>query len=149
MKRRLCIKMDLLYPDVGKRVTQQQEKQKDTHDNSKALRTFKDGDLVYAENFNSSPRWIPATAIKSNGPLSYLVKTSDGREMRRHVDNLRARYENTKKSGSNTFDSFDPLVFPDVPNSVVNSPPPSPPVTQQSKPEHSKLRRSNSNTSTP
>jgi len=142
MKRRLRTKMDLLYPDVGKRVTQQQEKQKDTHDNSKALRTFKDGDLVYAENFNSSPRWIPATVIKSNGPLSYLVKTSDGREMRRHVDNLRARYENTKNSGSNTFDSFDPLVFPDVPDSVVDSPPPSPPVTQQSEPEHSELRRS-------
>jgi len=56
IKRRLRTKLDLLYPDVGKRVTQQQEKQKDTHDNSKALRTFKDGDLVYAENFNSSPR---------------------------------------------------------------------------------------------
>ena len=87
MKHRLCTKMDLLYPDVGKRGTQQQEKQKDTHDNSKALRTFKD-DMVYAENFKSSPRWIPATVIKSNGPLSYLVKTSDGREMRRHVDSL-------------------------------------------------------------
>jgi len=58
------------------------------------------------------------------------------------VDNLRARYENTKNSGSNTFDSFDPLVFPDVPDSVVDSPPPSPPVTQQSEPEHSELRRS-------
>ena len=40
---------------------------------------------------------------------------------------------------ANTFDSFDPLVFPDVPDSVVDSPPPSPPVTQHSEPEHSEL----------
>ena len=129
MKRRLRTKLDFLYPDVNKRVVQQQEKQKETHDNSFPIRTFKAGDLVYAENFTSSPRWIPATVLHSTGPLSYLVKTTDGREIRRHVDNLRARYQtqsaNTEHKNS---DLIDPLIFPDSPEPVVDSTPQSSPV---------------------
>ena len=50
--------------------------------------------LFILKIFTSSLRWIPATVLHSTGPLLYLVKTTDGREIRRHVDNLRARYLN-------------------------------------------------------
>ena len=137
MKRCLRTKLDFLYPDVNKRVVQQQEKQKETHDNSFPIRAFKAGDLVYAENFTSSPRWIPATVLHSTGPLPYLMKTTDGREIRCHVDNLHARYQtqsaNTEHKNS---DLMDPLIFPDFPEPVVDSAPQSSPVvTEPSGPQ--------------
>ena len=122
MKHHLCTKLDFVYPNVNKRVVQ--EKHKETHDNSFPIHTFKAGDLLYAENFTSSPRWIPATVLHSIGPLSYLMKTTDGREIRRHVDNPCAQHQtqsaNTEHKNS---DLMDPLIFPDFPEPVVDSTP--------------------------
>ena len=121
MKRQLRTKLDLLYPDVEKKVQQKQLKQKEFRDNSFAVRTFQSGDLVYAENFGSSPRWIPATVLHSTGPLSYVVKTTDGREFRRHVDSLRVRHENSETNDHTNTDCIDPLMYPDLPEVVADT----------------------------
>ena len=44
------------------------------------------------EDFTPSKhKWIPATIAKVTGPVSYMVKLMDGREVHRHIDNVIAR----------------------------------------------------------
>ena len=45
------------------------------------------GEAVLAENFRSSPRWLPGTVFKRIGPVTYLVKVKNGC-WKRHVDQL-------------------------------------------------------------
>ena len=70
--------------------------------------------------------------LHSTGPMSYHMKTTDGREIRCHVDNLHARYQtqsvNTEHKNS---DLMDPLIFPDFPEPVVDSAPQSSPVVTE------------------
>ena len=71
MGRRLHSRLDLLYPGISQKVQTQQSKQKQGHDNTRPLRTFKVGDYIYAENFTDSPlKWLPGTVTKVTGPLS-------------------------------------------------------------------------------
>ena len=92
MGRRLRSRLDLLYPDVSRRVEKQQDRQKQTHDNTLPLRSFAEGDCVYAEDFTSSPcKWNAGTIVEVSGPLSYVVRLENGAVVRRHVDNIRKR----------------------------------------------------------
>ena len=44
---------------------------------------------VPLRNFSAGPEWIVGTIANSRGPVSYIVKLTDGRHVRRHVDHLR------------------------------------------------------------
>ena len=47
---------------------------------------------MYVEDFTPSKhKWIPGTVAKVTGPVSCVVKLMDGREVRRHIDNVIAR----------------------------------------------------------
>ena len=46
------------------------------------------GDKVY---ICDGGRWIEGVVIKILGPLSYLVKTSNGFKVKRHIDHMRSR----------------------------------------------------------
>lgn len=75
MGRCLRTRFDLLYPDISQKVEFRQLKQKQGHDCSKPLRSFQEGELVYAENFSTTPpKWIPGKVVKVTGPLSYQVE---------------------------------------------------------------------------
>ena len=92
MGRRLRSRLDILHPDLSGKVEDKQWKQKLAHDNQKAPRTFEEGDPVFAEDFTaSSEKWLPGVIQKVTGPLSYRIQLADGRVVRRHVDNMRAR----------------------------------------------------------
>ena len=81
-----------MYPDLPARVEKNQQKQKQSHDNSKPVRTFAVGATVYVEDFTSrSKKWIAGVVQEVAEPLSYRVKLHNGSLVRRHVDNLRAR----------------------------------------------------------
>ena len=56
-------------------------------------RTFTVNKEVYAKNFHEGDKWIPAIVKKVTGPLSYVVALA---EWRRHVDYLRARYQDVE-----------------------------------------------------
>ena len=46
---------------------------------------------VYAENFTSrNQKWMPGIIDKITGPLSYVIKLSDGVTIHRHVDHEKA-----------------------------------------------------------
>ena len=136
---------------MQKHVQQKQSKQAMHHDNSKPLRNFAVGDLVYTRDF-STPRvtWTPGSVVKVTGPLSYHIKLADGRTVRRHVDAIRKRHlvlvnshpstndlvddiylpsaNNTSESANNTSESPRSIVPPRVPppprRSARNRPPP-------------------------
>ena len=120
---RCCL--DFLFPDVSERVERSQRKQKENHDNSKTLRMFAPGDKILAKNFRSSnPKWLSGEIIRSTGPLSYLIKLSNGVETRCHVDHIRK----TKSllSLPNNVDQhqdehMEPEVYDSVPFSIVKS----------------------------
>ena len=102
--------LDNLHPDISQRVERQQAKQKLCHDSSKPVRTFVVGDTVFAENFSGTrPKWLSGTIAVITGPLSYVVRLSEGATVRRHVDSIRRRDNAPMDSSSLEFPLSVPL----------------------------------------
>ncbi len=79
MGRRLRSRLDLLFPVVHDKVESSQRRQKNNHDNSRPIRSFKVGDLVYAEDFRVfKSKWMKGIVVKVTGPLSYLIELLTG-----------------------------------------------------------------------
>ena len=71
---------------------EKKSKQNESYDNNKVLRIFVVGHCVYVEDFTPlKHKWIPGTVAKVTGPVSYVAKLMDGREIHRHIDNVIAR----------------------------------------------------------
>ena len=89
--RPLRTHMDLLIPDLNKRMEQQEEP-------VDPQRVFKPSDLVFVKNLppGSKPTWLPGE-IQSTGPRSCIVALTDGRIVRRHLDHIRVRYSENKE----------------------------------------------------
>ena len=77
LNRDLRTRLDLLFPNVRKRVEEKQENQMKHHDSRARARDFTVGQRVMVRNFRQGPRWIPGTVVKQNGPLTYLVKVRE------------------------------------------------------------------------
>ena len=122
MGRRPRSLLDNLHPDLSQRVEHRQAKQKQSHDTSKPLRNFVVGDTVFAENFTGTlPKWLSGVIAEVTGPLSYVVKLSDGATVRRHVDAIRRR-------DCSPTDSSEDSPAPVVPLSVALSTQPAAPT---------------------
>ena len=91
MGRRLRTHLDLLHPDIAQKVQDKQQK----ITGKKPPRVFQVDDKVYAKNFHGA-KWISAIVSKVAGPLSYQVTTNEGTILRRHVDHLRVRYDDSE-----------------------------------------------------
>ena len=83
MGRRLRSRLDTWHPDLSKKVSYQQERQKRNHDST-----------IHAKNYTSSYlQWLAGTVIEVTGPLSYKVILECGNNIvRRHVDSVRPRH---------------------------------------------------------
>ena len=86
--RRLRTRLDLVRPDIAKRVEFQQ---KASHDRTARSRTFHTQDHVFVKNQGAGKRWLPGKIMQVTGPVSFLVELQDGREKRCHLDQLRSR----------------------------------------------------------
>ena len=85
---------DLLLPDIKARVERKQEKQKERHDHhARGERTLKPNDTVCIRNFTSSQHWLPGTILCQSGPVSFVVKLTDGLVISRHQDHICLRYD--------------------------------------------------------
>uniref|UniRef100_A0A1X7VKM2 Integrase catalytic domain-containing protein n=1 Tax=Amphimedon queenslandica TaxID=400682 RepID=A0A1X7VKM2_AMPQE len=122
MGRKVRNKLDLLHPDISHCLTQQQQNWSNSGQAS-ACRKFKNGDTLFARNYR--------------GPVSYIVKTTDGIEFRRHVDQLRYRSPHCEPPEPDDADLNDdwvsyllsPIIVDDQPR-----PPPPPPNLPQPLP---------------
>ncbi|XP_055918436.1 uncharacterized protein K02A2.6-like [Eupeodes corollae] len=52
---------------------------------------------VWIRNYSKGPIWISVEISKQTGPVSYLVRTDDGKTVRRHSDQIRLRSPETHK----------------------------------------------------
>ena len=112
MGRHIHTHLDLLKPDIAGRIRASQARQKTGHDRRSKQRTFAPDDLVFVRNFSGGPTWLPGTVIATHGPLSFEVRLSDNRVVRRHIDHVRSR---TVVTGEST-DDQDDLDLPNISN---------------------------------
>jgi len=91
--RRLRSRLDLLKPDLYKRVEREQERQKEAHDRHSQDRSLLVGDAVYVRNFGRGPTWLAGQIIEQPGPRKYKIRLADdGIVWCRHKDHVRRRY---------------------------------------------------------
>ena len=83
--------MDLMKPDIGRRVRFDQDQQKQGHDAHVRPREFAAGTRVYAKNFGRGSPWLPGLVQEAKRPVSYTVELEDGRVVHRHADHVRVR----------------------------------------------------------
>ena len=68
-----------------------QNNQKKQHDYRAIERSLDVGDPVFCDKFSRGDRWLSGCIIQKPGSLSYVIKLSDGRFIRRHHDHVRTR----------------------------------------------------------
>ena len=88
----LRTRVDLLQPDIRKKVFTEQSKQKQIHDECCRDRHFNEGDGVWITDFCSyTNKWEPGILVERVGPVSFKVKLMDGQTFERHLDHLHHR----------------------------------------------------------
>lgn len=125
--RKVRTRLDLVQPSVERQVVQKQMQQKLNHDHAD-VRNYTVGDLVYIKNFSVGPKWLPGVVMQVTGPLSYMIRLSDGRLLKRHVDHVlpRASEQGRPETETPTNDEADPCVIMPPPVAAVSTPPPEP-----------------------
>ena len=121
----------LLKPDIGATIQEQQFQQLN-HDVHSKDREFQIDDAVFVENFGQGSKWLARIIDEVRGPLTYMVKLSDGRLVKRHVDHIRNRTSTKPSSSQNVIPLNDErLSFVPLLNSE-ESQPEQPPQSQNS-----------------
>ena len=87
--RKLRSQLDLVKPDAGQKARQEQDSQRKGHNAQAKPRSFVVGETVYTRNYSQEPRWVPGTVVGIEGQVLVHVKLTDGRILRRHVDQVR------------------------------------------------------------
>ena len=132
-----------VQPDLSSHVESKQLAQKRQHDVHCKERVFQINDPVFVKNFGSGPTWLSGIVKEVRGPLSYTVTLSDGREVRKHVDQIRTRTvaSTNLESDNETSDDFLPAPMTESTPSPVSSTSDSstvvvPPLRRSSRPRH-------------
>ena len=122
MHRRPKSHLDLLHPNVTSRVHDNQQRQKRNHDTHARPRSFQISDHVLVRNTGKGPKWMDGTVKQQTGPVSFLITLKDGRTVRKHIDQLKARHQEDNSPGDpppvtpivseqqDDFDEFPPEV---------------------------------------
>ena len=84
-------RLDLIKPDLYRKIERRQTEQKTYHDEHSRLRHFNIGDLMYACNFGQGNKWIPGHITEVTGPVSFCIELSDGQIISQHQDHVRVK----------------------------------------------------------
>ena len=130
MRRTKKSRLDLIEPTLSDKAETAQSKQKFYHDLHTKNKTFDVGDRVYAKNLCAGDQRFEGVVVDITGPLSYRVKLSDGRVLRRHQDHLRTRWNDERQGEPFPLSTQTPLhSIPPVPtSSPMPAPHPNPPA---------------------
>ena len=88
MGRSLRCRLDLMKPDIGRRLQNAQNAQIIQRTAHRML-NFEVGQTVLARNYGRGHRWVTAVVHKQTGPISYVVKVGNT-HWKRHLDQLRS-----------------------------------------------------------
>ena len=108
MGRRIRSHLDLVQPNLSNQVELKQEAQKKYYDRHAKARTFELNDPVFVKNPSSGPPWLSGHITEIRGPVSYTVKLTDGRVVRKHIDQIRGRTVTVQEPMDDEFDDFLP-----------------------------------------
>ena len=86
LQRELRTRLSLVTSDIGSRVASQQDKMKCNHDKFAKFREIAVGDCVLARDHLSRQKWQAGTVVQQTA--SSQVQLNDGRNWRRHVDDV-------------------------------------------------------------
>ena len=137
MHRRPKSHLDLLHPNVTSRVHDNQERQKRNHDTHARPRSFQIADPVLVRNTGKGLKWIDGTVKQQTGPVSFLITLKDGQTIRKHIDQLKARYQEDSSPGGPP--PVTPIVseqqddFDEFPPEVKEAQPTPPPVRRSKR----------------
>ncbi len=81
--RRLRSRLDLLKPDIQRKVQAKQASQ--MHGTA---RVFEPGHHVLYRSYRNGEKWICGTVLEQTGPVSYKVNGTNGTIVRKHVDQM-------------------------------------------------------------
>ncbi len=88
-KRQLRTKLDMIRPNLAKKVKRQQKQMKDQADRGTRPRTLKTGDNVLVKNFGAGPTWLRGHVQGVISSSLFEIQLDDGRSVRRHIDHMR------------------------------------------------------------
>ena len=91
MRRRLTSALDLIRPNVNREMQTTISNTCNNKNRSKG-ESLNVEDTVYVRNFGQGSIWWEGKIINRQGPLTWLVKLTDGRIIQRHIDHIRIRY---------------------------------------------------------
>lgn len=92
MGRQIWSRLELVKPQLKHHVQEKQLKQKETHDKHAKVRSFKEGEEVFAKNYTGAGnRWLSGKVVQVTGPVSAAIELDDGTKVRKHFDQLRKR----------------------------------------------------------
>ena len=128
--RKMRSPLDVIHPDLQRKVEEKQDKHVMQ---SNVIQGVETGDAVYARNFSrdkGTNPWLPGEVIELLGTRSILIKLSDGRTVRRHMDHVRKRLASPQFD----WDTTPPPVTIPSPSDDAMSPPEDQVVTPPSDP---------------
>ena len=117
MGRQPRSRLDLVRPDLDSKVEQQQECQKRNRDKHSKPHGFSVDDSVYILNLPAKDSWLPGTITKVLG-LTYEVRLSDNRTVRRHIDHIQSQATDQHS----VLEQLDWLPIPDGPSVPPSDP---------------------------
>ena len=85
LNRQVRTRLDLIHPNLREHVSGKQLKQKHYHDQHAHSRELYLGQRVMAQGPPPQLQWLPGTIIQQTGPVSYVIKITDGRLWKRHA----------------------------------------------------------------
>lgn len=95
MSRKFRTRWDLLKVHVKGRVLQKQEDQKRFFRGNRSI-DFEPKEVAMAKDYSNN-NWRKTEVVKQLGPVTYTVRTEDGRLWKRHSDQLKpCNLENNK-----------------------------------------------------
>ena len=88
LQRELRTRLSPVTPDIGSCVASQKDKMKSNHDKFAKYREIAVGDSFLARDHLSGQKWQDVTVVQQTSPTSFQVQLNDGRNLRRHVDDV-------------------------------------------------------------
>ena len=85
--RKLRTKLDMLQPNIGAKVAQNQSKQVASH-SAATEKQYEVGDPVLARDYRGDQRWQQAKVTSQLGPRNFTVEVGPGQIWKRHADQL-------------------------------------------------------------
>ena len=120
--RRLRTRLDAIRLNLERQVEAKLLGQKENYDKRARERTFTETDRVYVRNFGRGETWLPGDIVQTLGPVSFQVRLTDGRLVRRHQNQIRKRTDIAVPDMSK---EDDVLIYPEavpVPASPMSVP---------------------------